>query len=45
MSTQAYASQEKDAPGKLGKQARLALVLMHASHKLYKGGDHTSKGK
>ena len=45
MSTLAYAKQEEHAPGKLGKQARLAEVLMHASHKLYKGGDHTSKGK
>jgi hypothetical protein len=44
MSTQAYASQEEHAPGKLGKQARLAEVLMHASHKLYKGGNHTTKG-
>lgn len=27
-STQAYASQESDAPGKLGKEARLASTLM-----------------
>lgn len=36
MSTHAYAEKEKDAPGKTGKQARLALTLMgmHAE-KLY----------
>lgn len=27
-STREYAEQEKDAPGKTGKQARLALTLM-----------------
>ncbi len=31
-STRAYAEKEKSAPGKLGKQARLALVGMKAKH-------------
>lgn len=31
MSTQAYAAKNKGAPGKLGKQARLALTLMRLS--------------
>lgn len=29
--TKAYATEKKDAPGKLGKQARLALTLMKLS--------------
>lgn len=33
MSTQAYAEKESDAPGKLGKQARLALILMRSRKK------------
>lgn len=33
MTTRAYAEQEKDAKGKLGKEARLALVLMGTHHK------------
>lgn len=32
MSTAAYAEKEKGASGKLGKQARLALAGIHASH-------------
>ena len=38
MSTKAYAAKEKNAPGKTGKQARLAETLMgmHAK-KLYGG--------
>lgn len=32
MSTHAYAEKEKHAKGRLGKQARLALVLYNASH-------------
>lgn len=32
-STKAFAEEKKSAPGKLGKQARLALALMGASHK------------
>lgn len=38
MSTAAYAKKEAHAPGKLGKQARLAETLMHvsgAAKKLY----------
>ena len=31
-STKEYAEEKKDAPGKLGKQARLALTLMGVSH-------------
>jgi hypothetical protein len=30
MSTKAYAEEKKHAPGKLGRQARLALTLMRA---------------
>lgn len=38
-STHAFAEEKKDAPGKTGKQARLALTLMGMgrAHKLYKG--------
>lgn len=32
-STKAFAEEKKGAPGKLGKQARLALALMGVSHK------------
>lgn len=32
MSTRAYAQQHKDDPGKLGKRARLAIVLMATQH-------------
>lgn len=32
-STKAFAEEHKGSPGKLGKQARLALALMGASHK------------
>ncbi len=32
MSTAAYARKEEHAPGRLGKQARLALVGMRAKH-------------
>lgn len=32
MSTREYAEKEKSAPGRLGKQARLALVGMKAKH-------------
>lgn len=35
MSTKAYAEKMKSADGKTGKQARLALTLMDAAHKLY----------
>lgn len=41
--TREYAEEEKDAPGKTGKQARLALALMGLHHgksrrsKLYDG--------
>lgn len=33
MTTHAFAEKHKDAPGKLGKQARLAITLMGASKK------------
>lgn len=33
MSTAAYAKREEHAPGRLGKQARLAETLMGLSHK------------
>jgi len=33
MSTRQYAEKKKHAPGKLGKQARLALTLMGMSRK------------
>ncbi len=33
MSTRAFAEKHKDSPGKLGKQARLALTLMGAHAK------------
>lgn len=33
MSTMAYAQKEKGAPGKLGKQARLAITLVGLRHK------------
>lgn len=39
MSTAAYAKKEEDAPGKLGKQARLAETLMGMHH----GGSKASK--
>lgn len=32
-STAAYAEEKKDAPGKLGREARLASTLMGMSHK------------
>lgn len=32
-STKAFAEEHKGSPGKLGKQARLALTLMGESHK------------
>ena len=32
-STKEFAEEEKDAPGKTGKQARLALTLMGMNHK------------
>lgn len=32
MSTAAYAAQEKGAPGKLGKEARLAQTFMKTNH-------------
>ena len=33
MTTREYAEKEKDAPGALGKEARLATTLMGMSHK------------
>lgn len=33
MSTAAYAAKEKSAPGRLGKQARLATTLMGMNHR------------
>ena len=36
MSTKAYAEKEKDAPGTLGKEARLATTLMGMGHKAKK---------
>lgn len=36
MSTKAYAEQKKSAPGKLGKQARLAKTLMKHGKKAKK---------
>ncbi len=41
MSTAAYAEKEKDAPGKLGKEARLAQTLMSMGSKKIK---YKSKG-
>lgn len=38
-STREYAAQEKDAPGKLGKEARLAETLMSMHH----GGDKPAR--
>lgn len=32
-STKEFAEEHKDSPGKVGKQARLALTLMGTSHK------------
>lgn len=32
MSTAAYAQKEKNAPGRLGRQARLATTLMRMNH-------------
>jgi len=37
MDTKEYAEKEKDAPGKTGKQARLALTLMNMRSKMYGG--------
>lgn len=33
MSTRAFAEKHKDSPGRLGKQARLAITLMGMHHK------------
>ncbi len=41
MSTRAFAEKEKDAPGKTGKQARLAMTLMGMHH----GGEKKSRGE
>ena len=47
MSTRAYAAKEKDAPGALGKEARLATTLMGMGHKAKKSKlyDHPSSNK
>lgn len=44
-STREYAEQEKDAPGKTGKQARLALTLMGMSHGKSRRDRMYSRGK
>jgi hypothetical protein len=44
MTTRAYAEKHKDAPGKLGEQARLALTLM-GMHKDKKSDANTMYGK
>ncbi len=41
MSTRAFAEKEKDAPGKTGKQARLAMTLLGMHH----GGEKKSRGE
>jgi hypothetical protein len=42
MSTQAYARKERNAPGRLGKQARLAMTLKKM-HRGKKRGKRTAK--
>lgn len=45
MTTREYAEKHKDAPGKLGKQARLALTLMGMNHSGKKGGEKRSEAE
>lgn len=45
MSTRAYADKEKNAPGALGKEARLATTLMGLNHKKSKFYDHPRSNK
>ena len=45
MTTREYAAKEKNAPGTLGKEARLATTLMGMSHRKSKLYDHPRSNK